>query len=194
MDANGGNVTAVAATPSQELAPGWMPDGSIIYNVLPDSFFVIRKNPAKPTEWGKPKLLLRGMIAGVSYDGKHIAVGAGPGMLCAKCPLGAYVTDADGSNPVQIPSVPALDSTMATPGSVVWSRDSRHLYFSMRERDGSSSIWQMPVNGDAGRRVVHLKDPNHQFYRTNLDLDTRNFYFPLGTRQSDIWTMELKKK
>jgi hypothetical protein len=64
----------------------------------------------------------------------------------------------------------------------------------MREKDGSSSIWQLPVNGDQARRLVHLKDPAHQFYRMNLDADTKSFYFPLGNRQSDIWTMELKKK
>jgi hypothetical protein len=79
-------------------------------------------------------------------------------------------------------------------GTLLWSRDSRHLYFSIREKDGSSSIWQLPVNGDMGKRVVHLTSPDHQFYRTNLDADTKNFYFPLGERQSDIWTMELKKK
>jgi Tol biopolymer transport system component len=194
MDASGGNVTPIAATRSEELAGVWQPDGSIIYNVLPDSFFILRRNPAKPTEWGKPKFLTRGLIIGASYDGKHLAVGGGPGMVCPQCPLGAYVTDVDGRNPVQVPSVPALDSAFAAAGTLLWSRDSRHLYFSMREKDGSSSIWQLPVNGDQGRRVVHLKDPAHQFYRTNLDADTKNFYFPIGNRQSDIWTMELKKK
>jgi serine/threonine-protein kinase len=194
MDANGGNLTPLVATPSEELAGVWQPDGSIIYNVLPDSFFIIRRNPAKPTEWGKPKFLVRGLILGASYDGKHLAVGGGPGMVCAQCPAGAFVTDPDGSNPVQIKSVPELDSALASPGTLLWSRDSRHLYLSMREKDGSSSIWQLPVNGDQARRVVHLKDPVHQFYRTNLDADTKNFYFPVGNRQSDIWTMELKKK
>jgi len=114
--------------------------------------------------------------------------------VCAECPVGIFVTDADGKNPVHVPSVPALDSAVAVPGSLVWSRDSRHLYFSIREKDGSSSIWQLPVNGDTGRRLVHLTGADHQFYRTNLDSDTKNFYFPLGNRQSDIWTMELKKK
>jgi hypothetical protein len=194
MDANGGNLETVLATPSQELAPAWMPDGSIIYNVLPDSFFIIRRNPAKPAEWGKPKFLARGMVTSASYDGRHLAIGGPSGMICPKCPEGVFVTDGDGSNPVHMPSIPELDSAYAGPGSFVWSRDSRHLYFAMREKDGSSSIWQFPVNGDKGRRLVKLVDPDHQFYRTGLDVDTKNFYFPLGSRQSDIWTMELKKK
>ena len=194
MDANGGNIETLVATPREELAAGWVYDGSIVYNVLPDSFFIIRRNPARPTEWGKPRFLIRGLILSMSYDGRHLAVGGGPGMICPQCPAGAFVTDADGSNPVHVPSVPELDSAFAVPGTLLWSRDSRHLYFSMREKDGTSSVWQLPVNGDQGRRVVRLRDPGHQFYRTNLDADTKNFYFPLGNRQSDIWTMELKKR
>jgi Tol biopolymer transport system component len=194
MDANGGNVRPLVATPSEELAAVWQPDGSIIYNVLPDSFFILRRNPAKPMEWGKPKFLMRGLLIGASYDGRHLAVGGPAGMICPQCQEGAFVTDADGSNPVHIASVPELDSAYASPGTLLWSRDSRHLYFSMREKDGSSSIWQLPVNGDVGRRVVHLTGSDHQFYRTNLDADTKNFYFPVGNRQSDIWTMELKKR
>jgi serine/threonine-protein kinase len=193
MDANGGNVETVVATPRQELAPGWMPDGSIIYNVLPDSFFVIKRNPAKPTEWGKPRLLVRAGIISMSLDQKYLAVGSAYGQFCPDC-SGLYVAQADGTSPVHIPAIPGIDSTFAVPGALIWSRDSRHLYFSMREKNGSSAVWQLPINGDPARKVVHLTAPNHQFYRTNLDADSRNFYFPLGERQSDIWTMELKKK
>ena len=57
-----------------------------------------------------------------------------------------------------------------------------------------STIWQMPVNGDSEKRLVRMTAPNQQFYRLNLDVDSKNFYFPVGERQSDIWTMELKKK
>jgi len=194
MDADGGNLETVVATPRQELAPGWMPDGSVIYNVLPDSFFVVRRNPAKPTEWGKPKLLVRAAIISLSWDQKHLALGGGPGQFCNDCPFALYVAEADGRSPVHIPSVPEIDSTIAVPGTLVWSRDSRHLYFSMTAKNGSSAVWQLPVNGDPPRKLVNLTASNHQFYRTNLDADSRNFYFPLGERQSDVWTMELKKK
>jgi hypothetical protein len=43
-------------------------------------------------------------------------------------------------------------------------------------------------------RLVHFTDPAQQFYRTSLDADSKNFYFTFGDRQSDVWTMELKKK
>jgi hypothetical protein len=80
------------------------------------------------------------------------------------------------------------------PGEILWSTDSRHMFVAVREKDGTSAIWQLPMNGDAEMRRVHLKDPDRQFYRSNIDLDSKNFYFPLGDRQSDVWTMELKKK
>ncbi len=89
---------------------------------------------------------------------------------------------------------PEFDRIVASPGPVVWSSDSKHAYLQMREVDGTSSIWQLPVNGDVGKRVLHLTDPGRQFYRTNLDIDKDHFYFPLGDRQSDVWTMELKKQ
>jgi hypothetical protein len=64
----------------------------------------------------------------------------------------------------------------------------------VREADGTSSIWQIPVNGDPERRVLHFSDPNRQLYRSTFDVFGRNFYFTIGDRQSDVWTMELKKQ
>lgn len=64
----------------------------------------------------------------------------------------------------------------------------------MREKDGTSSIWQIALNGDPEVRLIHLTDPQRQFYRTTIGVDAKYFYFNLGDRQSDIWTMELKKQ
>jgi hypothetical protein len=63
------------------------------------------------------------------------------------------------------------------------------LYLSVREKDGTASIWQLAINGDPERRLVHLSDASRQFYRMSLDVDDKNFYFTIGDRQSDIWTM-----
>ena len=49
------------------------------------------------------------------------------------------------------------------------------------------------MDGKSEARVLHLTDPSRQLYRTILDADLKNFYFTIGERQSDIWTMELKK-
>lgn len=99
----------------------------------------------------------------------------------------------DGSGRRLMPS-PKLDKVLQSPGTVLWSRDSRHMFVSVREKDGTSSIWQLSINGDPETRLLHFTDPSRQFYRTIFDMDAKNFYFTLGDRQSDIWTMELKKQ
>jgi TolB protein len=193
MDANGGNLTSAAATASQELAPVWVDANTLIYGVLPDSVFTVSRNPSNPKEWNKPRFLFRSIIASPSPDGTRYLAGAGDGWLCASCPSGGYVVARSGGEPIRI-LAPELEKVIASPGTLSWSRDSRHAYISVREKDGSSSIWQLAVNGDQERRLVHLRDDKHQVYRTNLDVGANHFYFPIGDRQSDIWTMELKKK
>ena len=90
---------------------------------------------------------------------------------------------------------PKMNQAVApSPGLIVASSvDGRHVYMPVREKDGTASIWQLPVNGDEEKRVIHLTDPSRQFYRLSLGVDAKNFYFTLGDRQSDIWTMELKR-
>ncbi|MEO7366942.1 MAG: hypothetical protein ABIZ36_03235 [Gemmatimonadaceae bacterium] len=119
--------------------------------------------------------------------------GSAKGGLCADCVEGLYILSSDWSGQRMIPFPEALRA-VANPGTIIWSSDSKHGYLQMREVDGTSSIWQLPLNGDVGKRVLHLTDPGRQFYRANLDVDNSNFYFPLGDRQSDVWTMELKKQ
>lgn len=72
--------------------------------------------------------------------------------------------------------------------------ESRHFYSAIREPDATTSIWQLPVNGDEERRVLHFTDPLRQMYRSTFDVFGNQFYFTIGDRQSDIWTMELKKQ
>ena len=117
----------------------------------------------------------------------------GPGAVCATCKGGLYMLDAGGTNPRPI-DVPLMTQAMSSPGPFVFSRDSKHAYVPIREKDGTAAIWQLPISGDPERRLIHFSDPTRQPFRTTLDTDSKNFYFTLGDRQSDIWTMELKKQ
>jgi WD40 repeat protein len=194
MDASGGNRVAVTSTPSQEIAPSWAPDGqSLLVGVLPDSSTEIPRDPGSRTGWGRPKPPRRIPIASISPDGSRILVGALGGIVCADCPRGLYILSRDWKNPVALnaPKVLGLHSNRGTLG---WSRDARHAYIAVNENDGTSSIWQLPVGSDVERRVFHLVDPARQFFRPNLDVDSANFYVSIGGRQSDIWTIELKKQ
>ena len=89
-----------------------------------------------------------------------------------------------------------VDKVMQLPvaGQPLWSLDGRHLYVAARERDGSSSIWQMPVNGDPERRLIWFRDPQRQLFRTTISMSATDFYVTIGERESDVWTMELKKQ
>ncbi|MEO8192370.1 MAG: protein kinase [Gemmatimonadales bacterium] len=193
MDASGGNLTVVTATPSEELAAVWLPDGSgLFYGALPDSFYQIKRQGTSPGRWGPPKFLGRIALA-VSPDGRQTMAGAIRGIVCPDCEGGLYLVSPDLKDHRRI-ATPQIDKVIQAPGQFLWSRDSQHAFVVLREKDGTSSIWQIPVNGDPERRLLHLTDPNRQFYRTNLDADSANFYFNIGDRQSDVWTMELKKQ
>jgi dipeptidyl aminopeptidase/acylaminoacyl peptidase len=194
MDANGGNLTPIVATPAEELSAIWKRDGTgLVFLIFPDSTFQLDRNAAG--NWGKPKFVMsKAIFGGFSPDGQHMVVaGLEPGVICQTCQAGVYLGDQHFGNWKLIPPqkiIPAI----ASPGSFAFSRDSRHLYLSVREKDGTASIWQLAINGDPERRLVHLSDASRQFYRMSLDVDDKNFYFTIGDRQSDIWTMELKKQ
>jgi Tol biopolymer transport system component len=190
MDANGGNLTPVVTTKREELAPAFSADGqSLTFITYPDSIFLMRR---EGTKWGEPKLWMRAGLGNQSPDGKRLLAGAGPNQLCADCPTGLYLLENDLKSRTLL-KTPKLASVIRSPGTITWSRDSQHAFLAIREQDGTSSIWQLPINGDAEKRVIHLTDPRQQFYRSVIDMDSRNFYLALGDRQSDVWTMELKK-
>ncbi|HVD60583.1 MAG TPA: protein kinase [Gemmatimonadaceae bacterium] len=190
MDADGGNLTPVAQTPAEELVAIWRPDGALTYITYPDTMWIVQR---KGSTWGPRKFVMRTSAYAFSPDGRSIAAGEGPDELCNTCAPGLYVLDSDGRNPRLI-KTPKLADVIASAGNLLWSRDSRHAFGLIREKDGTSSIWQFPINGDPERRLMHFTDPTRQFYRPVLDLDSANFFLVLGDRQSDIWTMELKKQ
>jgi hypothetical protein len=170
----------------------WHGKDSILYMVFPDSVFeVTRQNGA----WGTPKLIFNGGNSPGMYspDGKWMIHFAQAGIVCDNCPAGPYLAAADGSGSKFIQMRhPEILSSFA--GAGPWSRDSKHFYTAVREGDGTSAIWQIPINGDEERRVIHFTDPLRQLYRSTFDVYGNKFYFTIGDRQSDIWTMELKKQ
>jgi Tol biopolymer transport system component len=192
MNADGTNVQPVVQGPGEQRLPVWHGKDSILYMVFPDSVFeVTRQNGA----WGTPKLIFNGGNSPGMYspDGKWMIHFAQAGIVCDNCPAGPYLAAADGSGSKFIQMRhPEILSSFA--GAGPWSRDSKHFYTAVREGDGTSAIWQIPINGDEERRVIHFTDPLRQLYRSTFDVYGNKFYFTIGDRQSDIWTMELKKQ
>ena len=189
------SVAPAVSTPAEEFTPVWTPDGNgLVYLVPPDSIYQVRRISRNPDKWGKARLFVRAFLVAFSNDGKHLLAGSAPQGICATCEEGLYVMNADGTGRRRLPPYKNLLDVISSAGTPVFSADSRNIFIPMREKDGTSSIWQVPLNDGPAVRLVHFTDPSRQFYRTALDVDSRNFYFPLGDRQSDIWTMELKKQ
>jgi hypothetical protein len=194
MDANGGNPVAVATGPTEQLSPVWMADGNgLTYIVYPSSGYNVRRDASG--KWGKPTFWFNGYgSAAYAPDGSGVLVGVFlKGTLCPSCQPGLYLLDSDQRNPRMV-QVPLMAQAVASPGTMIYSRDSRHAYEINREKDGTAAIWQLPINGDPEKRLVHFSDPERQPYRTTIDVDAHNFYFNIGDRQSDVYTMELKKQ
>jgi Tol biopolymer transport system component len=192
MSSEGSNIRPVYEGPGDQRSPVWYGKDAILYIVFPDSIFEVKQNGAA---WEKPKFLFRGSTTPAMYspDGKWLVYIAKEGTACADCPAGTYLAAADGSNPKLVP-LQHIGALFSSSSGGTWSRDSRHFYALIRENDGSSSIWQLPINGDAEKRVLHFRDPMRQLYRSTFDVFGEKFYFTIGDRQSDIWTMELKKQ
>jgi hypothetical protein len=150
----------------------------------------IRRDGGK---WGKPKLLFRSAIADISPRGDQFVSAAGPGDMCPDCPAGFYIVDSAGKKYSAVPLQRQMMERFQTAGVVIWAK-SGAIYFSMTEKDGSSSIWRVDQKTGAAQPVLHLTDPDRQLYRGVFDVDSKHMYYIIGDRQSDIWTMELKKK
>ncbi|HEX6573527.1 MAG TPA: protein kinase [Gemmatimonadaceae bacterium] len=192
MNADGTSLRAIYEGPGEQRLPAWHGPDAIIYMVFPDSVFEVKRAGGV---WGKPALLTHNGTAPAMYspDGKWLIHIEEAGIVCENCPAGAYIGASDGSGSKFIPlQNPAILTSSA--GAGPWSRDSKHFYSAVREADGTSSIWQIPINGDPERRIIHFTDPTRQLYRSTFDVFGRNFYFTVGDRQSDVWTMELKKQ
>ena len=188
MDASGGNVTQVTSGRREELSPIWGMNGkALLFLVYPDSSYLVER---KGSSWGTPRFIGR---FGFASNGRQ-SIGAGPpGSVCASCPGGLYTFDSSFTKPVFVPT-PELEKVVAYTGYLGLSASGMG-FVSVGEKDGSQSIWRLPLNGMTLKRLIRFPDPSHQLFRAlATSADAKNFYFMIGDLQSDIWTMELKRK
>ena len=181
MNADGTNVHPVYEGPGEQRLPVWLGTGEILYMVFPDSVFRVRRSGKG---WSKPELAASGGVAPAMYSPD------GNWRVKIEKERPAYVSAADGSNPrpILLRNKHLLSSIA---GAGPWSSDSRHFYAALRESGGTSSIWQIPINGDEERQLIHFVDPARQLYRSTFHVFGDGFYFTIGDRQSDVWTMEI---
>ena len=186
MSVDGSRVETVVATPRQERLASWSADGkSISFVVMPDSAMIVSRAPGG---WGKPRFLAHGGAPLWSPDGNWIAISiAGDINLDG----GLLLIHPDGTGGRTLPL--KGHSALAIFGGV-WSVDSRLFYYCGNLQDGTGFIGVVDIATGETTQLYHFADPLRQLYRGVIWVDSKNIFYTIGTRESDIWVMELNKK
>lgn len=178
---NGSRTETVAGTTSDERTPKWSPDGrQIAYQILPESIFVARRAGAG---WSQPRFLVLGHTPSWDRNGNVVAFFR-DAQLATVAPDGGQLTFLTGLDALRFGPV----------DHIAWSRDSRLLYYATADENGMNRIMVVSSRGGTPTPIWTASDPLRQLYRPYVDVDSKNIYFTLGARESDIWVMELKRK
>lgn len=74
---------------------------------------------------------------------------------------------------------------------VSWSADGREVYYLALDPGDGASIWAVARIGGPPRLLVRFDEPTRPWHRFGFTARDGQFYFTLGDRQSDIWSMEM---
>ena len=185
MLADGTRVQEVVATPAQEQVARWSADGTTLTYHGGDGTYVVRRRGEPGSGWESPTRVFTGN--GSAHPSWSPVVDS----FAFATAEGLMVMSPDGGRARMVART--LGATEVARG-VDWSLDGRTLYYTARDSSGTWGIWSVPVSGGVARRLVHFADPTRQLYRPRFANDGKNFYFVIGSRESDIWVMDLAKK
>ncbi len=180
VDADGTGLRQRTSDPAQELDPDWSPDGASV------AFEAIQASPGmrilELAEGGRSKFVgtVEGDFVQWSPDGKGIAYHALDGIR-----LLHLATD---SITLLVPN--ATDGAEAF--YPVWAPDGSRLYYLARSPAG----WSVRSVGPRGGRstiVVDFDDPTRQPTKYGFTTDGKQFYFTLGSPESDIFVADLER-
>jgi Tol biopolymer transport system component len=87
----------------------------------------------------------------------------------------------------------AIGDSLAQPAPELaqWSADGRTIYYKAFDPAGRSTIWSVPAVGGTPRLLVSFDDPSRPSSRPEFATNGKRLFFTIGTRQIDIWAMEL---
>ena len=188
VSSDGSATVEIAREPGHQLAADWSADGNRIAYASggtgQETFLTVVERDTSTRRWGRPRRLAATFLFALCYwapDGHAIAFIAPQRGL-------AVLNTRDGS--VRTPFESGPDRPW--PAGFAWSRDSKLIFFStVGQRQ--SALWVVPAQGGEPRRLVQFLDPARQLFRSVLDADDQNFYVTIGSRESDVWVMELSK-
>jgi Tol biopolymer transport system component len=106
-------------------------------------------------------------------------------------PDGLWLISPAGGDPRPLLHRPALPQP-PSPELADWSPDGRTIFYKAFNAAGHSSLWSVPANGGTPTPLVRFDDPARPSSRPEFATDGKSLFFTVGTRQSDIWAMELE--
>ncbi len=180
MNADGTGLKQRTSAPEQELDPDWGPDDStLVFQSRGDmgAFTLL------PLAGGRAASALKahGDFAVWSPTGEWIAYHTTEGL--------ELLSPSGGPGRLLVDN--AKDGAEAF--YAAWAPDGQIVYYLTR-RPAGWAIRSVPVTGGSTRTLVLFDDPARQPTRYGFATDGRTFYFTLGSNESDIWVMELKRR
>ncbi|HEX6251193.1 MAG TPA: protein kinase [Gemmatimonadaceae bacterium] len=188
--ADGRSTQEVVRRPGHQRGPRWHPRGEeLSFYEEGTGVFTVQRTGGPGGKWGTPRLLTSDPEADARFE-----VGSPDGQLVVYVRERAlFVRSAVGGDGRRLFD-PGAFGIGGIGGLPTWSADSRTIYFQAWSGRDNAAIWRVAAAGGTPTTLIRFTDPSRQFYRPALASDGRNFYFTIGSRESDIWVMELSKK
>ncbi len=187
ISADGGEPRDIGGSPPNQRSPGLAPDGRGLVFTSDVSgelqLYVVRRDGS--SGWGVPRQLTSqgGWAGRWAPDGRAIA-------YCRRD--GVWVIPPEGGSPTQLVTTDGSAGQPA-PELALWSPDGGTIYYKAFDVAGHSSLWSVASVGGIPRLLVRFDDPSRPSPRPEFATDGRRFFFTVGARQSDIWSMELRQ-
>ena len=182
MSSDGGSLQQITSDPAQERYPDWSPDGSSLVffsdKTGRQEVYIISKDING--RWGALRQLTskEGRYPKWSPDGKRIAYVSNGDVL--------LISPEGGDSKVLVPRQPSIDAWF-----LGWSRDGRTLYYKAADLERRATIWSVPASGGTPRLLLRFDDPIRPSLRAEFAVSSRDIFFTMTERESDIWVMEL---
>ncbi|MCU0626427.1 MAG: hypothetical protein MUF21_08080 [Gemmatimonadaceae bacterium] len=185
VSAGGGASRPVIAEPRNQRYPGWSRDGTALV--------FEREQSGVRTLW-----TVRRDVTGGWQPARPLVRDGGDPRWSPTSDTIAYVRDsgiwlvaATGGEPRRLVAFsPRRDGTL---GVVQWSRDGRAVLYKVVASSGAATILRASLAGGPPERVAVLDDLRRPSARPEFDSDGRQLVVTLAERESDIWTMALRR-
>jgi Tol biopolymer transport system component/serine/threonine protein kinase len=187
ISADGGTPRDLGGSPPNQRSPGLAPDGRALVFTSDASgqlqLYVVSRN--RDSTWSAARQL--------TSDGGWAGRWAPDGQAIVYCRRdGVWIIAPDGGIPRRLAGLD--QTTQAAPELALWSPDGGTIYFKAFDPAGRSSLWSVASAGGPPRLLVRFDDPSRPSSRPEFTTDGKRFFFTVGSRQSDIWAMELRKR